>query len=515
MSSGVIRMAIATTDEYKRVLSLPTRPELTESFKDALSKHLSLAPGVSLRDSQVSALREFYDCGGLFAPMRVGSGKTLVTLLAPALLGAKDPVLILPASLIEKTRREFAQYRRHWNVQLPHLVSYSEVGHPRNEHRLLELNPDVLMLDEAHKARNLSASCTRRIGRAIDLLRPKVAALSGTLITDDLMDYWHILLWCLGENAPVPTNHGVAEHWAQSLSEGGMKGFYEHMREVRGVVPTPGKDCDASIEISTWETDLPQAIIDAAQIVSEAGMRPDGELLEEWEAADYLCQLAQGFWYTWDPLPPKWWLEPRRNWNKYVREVLELHLEGFDSPSMVVNALDRKSEEVEPPNAKRGRLLLKEWRAVRDKFTPNTVPVWINDAPLQQVVREAEGLIWTRHRAAGERLRKLGIPYYGAGSNPEAATEETIALSIAAHGAGRNLQRYDRALILTPPATSDPWEQIIGRIHRQGQKSDVVSVSVYEAFDYHRSAVGRVRQQSHRVSDASGFGMKVSEATWV
>ena len=519
---------VQDSDDVRRVLALDRRPECPERLIDLLSSALRLDPEARLRESQTSALRELYDVGGLFAPMRVGSGKTLVTLLAPTLLDAQRPVLLLPASLRNKTRVEFAEYRKQWRVRLPQIVSYEELGRPDREHRLVELAPDLLILDEAHRARNLSAACSRRIARAVALLHPTVCALSGTLVTDSVMDYWHILLWCLGERAPVPMTAAEAGRWSQALDRevpslkrlglGALEqlpgGFHEHMRSVRGVVPTPGSDCDASIEIDTWSPELPGELADVIKEVQVTRTRPDGELLEDTDVSDCLCQLACGFYYTWDPLPPEHWLGPRRAWNKYVRFVLEQHLPGFDSPSQVANALDNPAAP-QPPGAPGGRHLLSAWREVRDTFEPNVVPVWIDDTPLKLAAKR-DGLIWVRYRAAGERLAELGVPYYPGGTDPQSAKPgSTIALSIAAHGTGRNLQAWGDNTVMTPPANDRMWEQMIGRTHRAGQTRDTVRVSVYTVLDYHHDVMARVRSQARATSRASGFSMKLADATWV
>lgn len=543
--SPLLRVAgVEGSADLQRVLALERRLEVTSELVDVLSQHLRLDPAARLRAPQAAALRELYEVGGLFGPMRVGSGKTLVTLLAPTLLGAQRPVLMVPASLRDKTRREFAEYRQQWRVRLPHIVSYTELGRVEKEHYLLELAPDLLILDEAHKVRNLAAAVTRRVGRCVELLRPRVVALSGTLVTDGLMDYWHLLLWCLGNRAPVPMLAVEAGKWSRALDRDakerlalgaleafGADGYHAFMRASRGVVPTPGNDCPATIEISSWSPALPPALAEMIAETKETGMRPDGELLEDMEIADVLCQLAQGFYYVWDPLPPEWWLKPRRAWNAYVRYVLEQQLVGFDSPSMVAMALDRSDaitretdryeqvrvvQNVMPPSWREGRGLLQAWRAVRDRFEPNTRPVWVNDAPLREAAKLEHTLIWVKHRAAGERLQQLGVSFYGGGTDPQSAVPgSTIALSIAAHGTGRNLQAWHRNAVMCPPANDRAHEQLIGRTHRQGQRSDAVYVSYLDTIAYHGDVLARVKTQAKATSKASGFTMKLAEATWV
>lgn len=526
---------IHDSDDLTRIRSLPRRADADE-LVDVMTRALALHGGVRLRVPQATALRELFEVRGLFAPMRVGSGKTLVTLLAPTLLGSERPVLMLPASLRNKTRREFAVYARDWKVRLPRLVSYQEMGRPDREFRLLEpgYRPDLLLLDEAHWLRNTDSAVTRRVKRAIELLHPVVGVLSGTLITDKLLDYWHLARWALGPAAPVPDSESEAGRWGQAIDRdvGMLKrlglgaleslpgGFHAWFRGSRGVVPTPGRDCDAAIEISWWRPELPEFLLRTILEVQESGIRPDGELLDEFELPDVLCQLALGFYYVWSPMPPDWWLVPRRAWLQYVRDVLAEHLVGFDSPSMVAVALDqmrRGNRAPLPPHAQQGAAFQAAWREVKDRFTPNPVPVWLSLEPLEQAARCEPGtLLWTRYRASGYALERMGIPYYPGGTDPEGAKPgSTIALSIASHGTGRNLQAWHRARVLTPPANADAWEQMIGREHREGQKSDTVYVEVPGIIDYHHDVIDRVLTQARNTSNASGFSMKLVDATWV
>lgn len=547
---------IEHTPELDRVLALDRRPESTDELVRLLSAALRLDPNsdvcpvcrgtdetcrtcggtgrIELRPRQAEALREAFELRGLFAPMRVGSGKTLVTLLLPTLLGSQRPVLMIPASLRdEKTPRDFAALRKAWRVRLPVLVSYQEMGRPDREHRLAELAPDLLILDEVgDKARNWESAVTRRIHRYIEATHVPVACLSGTMITDALLDYHHMAVWALRDRAPVPVVRAEAERWSKALDRdvGAVRrvapgalasipgGFHGWLRGSRGVVPTPGSDCDASIEISTWSPTLSEQLQAIIARTEESGVRPDGEILDEWELPDCLCQLSLGFFYVWDPLPPDWWLYPRRGWRAYARAVLDEHLPGFDSESQIVRALDQDVGPM-PPAAGGGWQLLEAWRGVRDKFTPNPVPRWIDPGPLEQAAertRADRSIAWVRYRAAGGRLEDLGVPYYGGGTDPESARPGSpVALSIAAHSTGRNLQAWASSLVLTPIANASGWEQLIGRTHRAGQRADVVRVSIIAAIEYQGAVLGRVMTEARAISRASGFSQKLVDATWV
>lgn len=529
--------AIGFDAAFQRVAALPRRADCTDELTLASSEFFRLRPFDDdgqpniLWPAQATALRELWYLRGLFAPMPVGSGKTLITLLAPTMLNSARPVLVIPASLRDKTRRDFARYRKDWRVRLPVLVSYEELGRTDREQLLFELVPDLLMCDEAHKIRNLDSAVTRRIKRYIDAARPVSLVLSGTLMTPQLMDYHHLTVWSLNDFAPVPLRASEAERWAQAidrnvgilrrLDAGALQtlpgGFHEWFRGSAGVVSAPGSDCTASIQLSNWCPKLPYQLERVIDEVAETRIRPDGEELDEWDLPDVLCQLCQGFYYVWDPMPPAWWLLPRKAWRIYVRAVLDEHLPGFDSEAQVALALDRPHLH-QPPAAQEGARLLAEWRAVRDRFEPNPVPVWLDVSPLAQAadyVVKHKAIAWVRHIHAGIMLSKLGIPYYGGESDPETAPPgEPIAASIQAHGAGKNLQAWNHGLVLTPMANASAWEQLIGRFHRAGQRSDTVSFRVIAAIEYHHNVMARVLAEAKATAIASGFTQKLVAADW-
>ena len=244
-------------------------------------------------------------------------------------------------------------------------------------------------------------------------------------------------------------------------------------------------------------------------------MRPDGELLEDHELADLTQQLAQGFWYYWDPHPPEWWLEPRRAWCKYERDTVLLHLDGIDSAEMLKNALDSGAHD-----CAQGRQLLAAWRAVKGEYTPTSKAQWIDDTPLRRAIEHTQRgtepwIIWTKHRAAGAKLRALGVPYYGGGTHPASERgRRTIACSIAAHGTGKNLQDWCRNLILTMPASAGPAEQLFARTHRPGQGAPKVFFDLYTITAYQQTVLDRVRHASELDGDAAGITYKITKGKW-
>jgi hypothetical protein len=53
-----------------------------------------------------------------------------------------------------------------------------------------------------------------------------------------------------------------------------------------------------------------------------------------------------------------------------------------------------------------------------------------------------------------------------------------IIASIGANSEGRNLQQWNRMLLLAPMTKGSGMEQLIGRVHRPGQKADKITLDI-------------------------------------
>ena len=175
----------------------------------------------TLKPVQALALREAWTAGGLFAPMGVGCGKTLVSLLLPTVMGAKRPVLLVAAKLDNPGRRtEILDYCRSWRISIPTIVRFETLSTVKSKDVLDQLNPDLLIIDESHRFKNARAARTRRLRRFLrDHPGCHVCAMTGTITKRSLHDYAHVLTWCLGAGAPVPLRQDVLEEWSFALDE--------------------------------------------------------------------------------------------------------------------------------------------------------------------------------------------------------------------------------------------------------------------------------------------------------
>ena len=487
-----------------------------------------------LRPLQAEALWTLVCDGCLFAPIGVGEGKTLITALAPVVMESARPVLLVPAALREKTEFDFSALSVDWPVPEIEILSYETLARADHERDLFELAPDLVMCDEAHKVRNPNASVTRRVGRYVREKRPTVVLLSGTLQRAQIASTWHLLQWTHGpERAPIPATLRETEHWGRAIDDGGsmqtslapgalaplgetqpelQAGYGAHVRGSLGVVGSSLASVASSLRVVVEQPPLPRVLREAIETMRATRCRPDGIDLEDAQLAAVEMQLSLGFWYGWAKSPPAAWARARRAWFRLVREVLDQHLEGLDSPEQVMRAYGKTTAEG------------LEWRAVQRSFTAEQQTNWITYDALYALVGSCTEptLIWTDLTAAGEAMEKrLGIPFFhdeqrtDGGAALRDAGLATLALSIKSCREGVNLQQWSQNLVLTPPASAEFWEQMLGRTHRSLQKADEVVARVYAPTAVARGRIIAARAEARAEQLATNQPRKLAFADLV
>jgi hypothetical protein len=193
--------------------------------------------------------------------------------------------------------------------------------------------------------------------------------------------------------------------------------------------------------------------------------------------------------------PPEW-RQKRYRWHSWARDILkESHT--IDTLAQLATAVDNgRFDDHERIYSEGGRnvvktlrTVLEDWRereAREPKFIPNSVPVWVGDTALRYATEwlRGGGIVWTGHRHFGLELSKrTGCPYFSADGLSEDGQQSIVdspAKSIIASSVACkeqfNLQRYNRNLIASVWPTGYAVEQLIGRTHRQGQRSPLVTV---------------------------------------
>lgn len=577
--------AVQDSAELRRVLAIPRRQaaavvdgvDLVDALTAALGRD-DRCPGaklpaarnslcsvcgapVRLRPLQAIALHDIAVHGGAFLALGVGEGKTLITLLAPYVLGAQIPLLLLPANLIKKTERDIELLSRHWLIPTNIFISsYELLGRVQAADTLAIRKPDLIIGDEAHKLKNLKAAVTRRLARHVSKHPDTPFVLgSGSFMRKSMRELAHLLLWTLKDNAPVPFDFAELDDWATALDEvqptgpypedfGGVEpgallqfcneadrveadgddvraarlGFRRRLIETPGVVASSSADerVAASLHIRAITYKMKPETCVAFTTLRKEWKAPADEypLTSGAEVWAHARALAAGLTYVWEPRPPEWWLEPRKAWGQFVRGVLS-HSHTLDSELHVAQAVQAGRLD------DRGRL--DAWLAVKDQFTPNPVPVWHDDSTLHVVSKWAEqpGIVWTTHAFFAQRLATLtGLEYYGAEGLDasgqfidDASNERAIIASAKANREGRNLQvKWSRNLIVCPEEGPDWWQQLLGRTHRKGQQADEVTVDVLLGCLEHQRAWLRAVAGAKAVRDTTGADNRllIADVEW-
>jgi hypothetical protein len=462
----------------------------------------------------------------------VGQGKALITLLAPVVLRAFKPVLFVPAKLRDQTELEvIPTMSRHWRLHRNlKIYSYEMLSNPKSVQLFEELAPDLVILDEAHALKNATATRTRRFLSYMKEHRDtKLVALSGTITDKSLFDFWELCKLALpGLKCPMPLHWSVLKEWDAAIGAGTSwahdepmdpgaletlcapgenvrQGFRRRLVETPGVVASSESAIGTSLVITAKNLKVPKHIQEALIDLRKNMRTIWGEEVEDGTSLSrHARQLACGFYYRWDwskapgGVPDEEWLWHRSNWHRELRHILKRDVPGCDSPFLVASAIARgdiESEFYEP------------WCSVRYRYGkegPPVTTVWIDDFltgyALRWLDEHEDGIVWYEHTAIGERLAKLGAKVYGSGKAASVGIIDAsgpIVASVAAHGTGKNLQRWSDNLVLSCPPSGKTWQQLIARTHRPGQLKDEVCFDVLQHTQELREAWGKALVKAH------------------
>jgi hypothetical protein len=472
--------------DLPRVLSLPRRPVIdcnrvdlmyrpeaqalaeymTEKYtlgprKNCKCKELGYAQCITvLNPSQAWALREAPRAGGIIGMQPVGAGKSIQGLLMPlAFPDCKRAVLLGKPDQRIHYRNAYLRLREHFQVPSLYFeddltmsiinpgatalrfVPYSRLSRPDATDLLERLNPDLIILDEAH---SVAARSSSRTGRLLRFLANRdgvrVCAWSGTLIKKSIRDQAHLMAHALGEGSPMPLDPDDVEAWAavfdpapipdqessvakslygafdgrqnrgkmwwrgKAPNDGVRVGYRKWILETPGVISTSGSSYDGSLTFHKREVPkLPESVKKALVDVRDLMKRPDGEeLVEATEVAMCARNVASGFFFYWAfPKIPctcgpnvilaeqrcehcqfiAEWYARRKAWHKALRQKLQRAEVHLDSPLLCANAAARAYQD--PPYE--GDLPVwreptwPAWAEIRDQVEPDPRVKWIDE----------------------------------------------------------------------------------------------------------------------------------------
>jgi hypothetical protein len=357
---------VQRSSEFMRISALPRRELDLEAIED-VTPVFAKSGDLSFRPIQSAALIEAARADGLFAPIGVGWGKSLIGLALPEAFGAKNAVYLVPPDLKRQlTREAHSFYGKHFNLPLDRItiVSYGELSDARTARILEDGDFDAAICDEAHYLRYTESARTKRFMRfAKEHPCCKFAFMSGTMTTRSIKDYAHLIELALRKNSPVPRGYREINNWAAAIDvkpdyrmapgilrklcnegESVREGYKRRMVDTLGVVATEEGSIGTSLVFNQVVIPVPDTIKKLIKQVKKTWTIGDEELTTAVEKARVLKQLASGFWYRWvwpGGEPDHEWLEARGNWTREVRSKLSHATEGLDSPFLLAQAAER------------------------------------------------------------------------------------------------------------------------------------------------------------------------------
>lgn len=545
--------------DIDRILRIPVSsvaPDMTDRFRKPNGQ-------MRLRPAQSQALHDASIAKGGVFPIGVGWGKTLITQLIGVSLGAKRPLVLIPAPCEAQFWRDYQNYGKHFTVH-PNLqvLTYSKLQVVSGKDSLKQIQPDLIIADEAHNLRNMRSARCQRVHRylkaAHEAGQPVMfICLSGTLTSKSLKDYSHLAKWALRSNAPVPKDPNEAIAWSMVLDSGtrptpqelshmtpfvkhyypdqtvtqenARAAFADRFTKTLGVVAT--RDSSAvgcSLLLLERKIQPPKVIADALHHVRTTWSLPSGnqEFSDQMTLMGASKQIAQGFYYLWDwgqdrpNEADKEWIEMRKRWARAVREQVKKEVDGLDSELLITNACrwSVRHNSLYPELLPLVAVAWQIWEPFHKIKPPPTIPIWLDDFLIQDALAWAKEqkepvIFWYGDTAVGARFRELGIPTYGQGTEmPEKPI--VCAASYNVHGTGKNLQAWKNQIVLDPPASGQMWEQLLGRTHRQGQTADEVLFYYYAHTPEFKRAIEQSITSATYIQETTKTPQRLLYATW-
>lgn len=515
---------------------------------------------------QAWALHEMSLVGGLFAPIIVGGGKTLLDVLAPmAVPECRLAVCLIPASLREQFKDAYLHAAEHWQVPsivledwsvaqpgrpVLHVVPYSVFSRAGATDLLERLGPDLVIADEGQKISRRETATARRVFRYwLKKHDCRLVTWSGSFARDSVCNFAPLAAFALRGGSPLPLDQAVTDEWAtacdpievpappgklgERLGLPVREGLRRRISETLGVVSSPSRGGTRVKLLERLPPPTPQSIHLALAELHRRRERPDGVILmEDTEFARCAQELSCGFYYRWvfprgEPLDLiAAWRAARKAWFADVRERLKSPRQHLDSPFLCEEAAARAWGDI----AKTDKLPAWEapswpaWRDIRDLVKPKPGdPVWLDDWLARDAASWAtahRGVLWYRHTAFGARVAELaGLPLHAGGPDAEANLkaergDRTVVASAKSHGTGRDgLQHlFCEQLVTNPMKSGADWEQLLGRLDRPGQTAATIPTWWYGHTEDLRRAMSAATGKAEFIRDILHGPQKLTSA---
>ena len=232
--------------EVRRICNMPIEPELTPEEVDTISRYYCPDGSIQLWPKQAMALAQYHQYGGVFIPLSVGGGKTLISALicsdAFSIYGKRKIVLICPTNLVHQFReKELPKYRRHISINVPffylstmdkhrrmlkaksnqagvYVMTYSLLSSSTGGHVLDAIQPELIVGDEIHKVTAIKATGrSRRFREVLEKYKPQLVGLSGTITKKRPTEYYLLVSHALKQNSFLPLSMAQTVEWSKMI----------------------------------------------------------------------------------------------------------------------------------------------------------------------------------------------------------------------------------------------------------------------------------------------------------
>lgn len=237
--------------EVKRIINLPlVLPMEANELEEFNRTHVmanQFDAGWRLFPAQANSILAYTLNNGLFCSISVGWGKTLVGLAcmnAAYAKGIQRGMLIVPPNVLNQLiTTDIAFARSKVGINYPihiiggrtagqrkaiansgrrglYITTYSLLSAKDAHQILMDIKPEIIILDEAHNVSKRTAARTKRLFGSDGYIthhQPEIVAMSGTITKKSVKDFYHLIKSCLKKNCPMPMADRMAEEWAQLL----------------------------------------------------------------------------------------------------------------------------------------------------------------------------------------------------------------------------------------------------------------------------------------------------------
>ena len=283
------------------------------------------------------------------------------------------------------------------------------------------------------------------------------------------------------ENVPVE-NASQCDGWTD---------LNDHIRRIEEDWSTPdGDPIDHAIHQFKWMFELSSAGFYNSQFWPDVSTYAQRKRMTEQEAEIILEMAAE-------------YLDHHRSYLGELREWLKYRAKpGMDTPFLVASDMRHNGAKNVSADLHTAWLEMCEkdfpGRPDRDKRVVRVCPFKVNSAVAWAAAlpKGKGGIVWVFNQGVGvwthELLQEAGIDslHCPAGrvgnetiSDPAHADRIMVA-SITAHCTGKNLQHFQHQYFVQWPRSAKMAEQVLGRLHRSGQKADEIVATTSHTLDF-------------------------------